>query len=270
MSERPEDRHRERRRSGPLGDEEETRREPQDSGERPDEPTRQIPSRQREEGSGRPTEKKEAGTGTRVMKTSETAGGQEGATYPRGYYEAMEEREARLRDIYGGVDWLASFLGFVFALVAGTVLAGISGLVLVSLGFTADFIGGELGPAAITGLAVIGIALFLTYFLGGYVSGRLARFDGGLNGGMVVLWTVLVAILAVLAGGVFSGFLPAEVSNAFQAFVQGVARPTVTGLVQDGVVGIGILFGAALLALLGGFVGGRVGGRYHSDIDYTL
>jgi hypothetical protein len=133
-----------------------------------------------------------------------------------------------------------------------------------------SFGGEELGAAAITGLAVVGVVLFLTYFFGGYVAGRLARFDGGLNGGMVVLWTILAAMLVVLAGGVFSGFLPAGVSESLQAFIQGTARPTVTGLAQGGAVGVGILVGAALLAVLGGFLGGRVGGRYHTDIDYTL
>lgn len=267
MSERPEDRQRDRRRMGPLGDDEETRREPP-RGEQ--EPTRQIPSRQRETGSGRTAREDDAGTGTRVMRTSDTRGGQEGAAYPSGYYEAMEEREQRLRDIYGGVDWLASFLGFVFTLVAGVVLAGIAGLVLVPLGFSVSFTGGALGPAAITGLVVVGVVLFLMYFFGGYVAGRLARFDGGLNGGMVVLWTVLAAMLLVLAGGIFSGFLPADISERLQGFIQGTARPTVDGLVQGGALGIGILVGAALMALLGGFLGGRVGGRYHTDIDYTL
>ena len=34
-----------------------------------------------------------------------------------------------LRDMYGGVDWLASFLGFVFALVAGAIFSAVAGLV---------------------------------------------------------------------------------------------------------------------------------------------
>ncbi len=261
MSENPEDRSRERRRTGPLqeGDEtEETRvNPPGEEGK-----TRQAPRR-----SGR-----EEARQTRAMRVprepdgrQDTVAGQSGA-----YFEAMEEREERLRDIYGGIDWLASFLGFVFALVAGSVLAGIAGLVLVPLGFSPNFNTGTLGPAAITGLVVVAVVLFLTYFFGGYVSGRLARFDGGLNGIMLVLWTLVAGLLVVLAGGILSSFLPAGFAEQLRNAVQVGLLPAFNNLVGIGAIGIGVLVGAFLVALLGGFVGGRTGGRYHTDIDYTL
>ncbi len=263
MSENPENKSRERRRTGPLreGDEtEETRVSPPPGGE--GETRRDTQRSDREEAREtramrRPTE--------RGGDRQETAAGQ-----PRGYFEAMEEREERLRDIYGGIDWLASFLGFVFALVAGIVLSGIAGLVLVPLGFSLNLGSGTLGPAAITGLVVIGVALFLTYFFGGYVSGRLARFDGGLNGIMLVLWTLVAGLLIVLAGGILSSFLPASFAEQLRSVVQGSVLPAFNNLVGIGAIGIGILIGAFLLALLGAFLGGRTGGRYHTDIDYTL
>lgn len=261
MSENPEDRSRERRRTGPLqeGDEtEETRVNP---------PGEEGKTRQASRRSGR-----EEARETRAMRAPKEPDGRQGtaAGQSGGYYEAMEEREERLRDIYGGIDWLASFIGFVFALVAGAVLAGIAGLVLVPLGFSPNFNAGTLGPAAITGLVVVAVVLFLTYFFGGYVSGRLARFDGGLNGIMLVLWTLVVALLVVLAGGILSSFLPAGFAEQLRSAVQGGLLPAFNNLVGIGAIGIGILVGAFLVALLGGFVGGRTGGRYHTDIDYTL
>src|ERR687894_282278 len=135
MTDRPEDRPEERRRTGPLGEAE-------------DKETRVI----RTPGSG-PTQG-------------------EAGPYPRGYFEAAEEREDRLRDMYGGVDWLASFLGFVFVLVAGALLSLVAGLVLVPLGISPDLAGAELGAAAITGLVLVAILVFLTYFFGGDVGGR--------------------------------------------------------------------------------------------------
>lgn len=260
MSESPEDRSRERRRAGgPLregGETEETRVNP--SGGEAE--TRRVSRRSGEE------EVRE----TRAMRSPVTREGQGTAGQPRGYYEAMEEREERLRDIYGGIDWLASFLGFVFALVAGAVLSGIAALVLVPLGFSPDLGSGTLGPAAITGLVVVGVSLFLTYFLGGYVAGRLARFDGGLNGVMLVLWTLIAGLLVVLAGGILSSFLPPTFAEQVRNLVQGGLLPAFNDLVAVGAIGIGIIVGAFLLALLGGFLGGRTGGRYHTDIDYTL
>ena len=270
MTERPEDRPEERRRTGPLGDDAETRRVPigENSPQSPtdgdsSEETRQVPRSSRQ-GSPEGNGDKE----TRVIRTP----GQPDTTadakpYPQGYFEAAEDREDRLRDMYGGVDWLASFLGFVFAVVVGAVLSVVAGVVLGPLGFSPD-LSGALGAAVITGLVLLGVLIFLTYFFGGYVSGRLARFDGGRNGAMLLVWTFLTVILLALAAGVFSGFLPGGAADAIGGFVDS-ASSAVGDLSGSGVVGISVVVGALLLALLGGFLGGRLGSRYHAEIDRT-
>src|ERR687894_374073 len=185
MSGRPEDHREDRRRTGPLGDAaEETRQVPPT--ENDPESTRPVPTK-RPAGEGQAawetrripqrtpqSEDKE----TRVIRMpeySDTTG--EATPYPAGYFEAAEDREERLRDMYGGVDWLASFLGFIFTIVVGAIFSVVAGLVLVSLGFSVNLDTGNLGTAVITGLVVAAVLLFLTYFFGGYVAGRLARFD---------------------------------------------------------------------------------------------
>src|ERR687895_2295576 len=197
MSDRPEEGREERRRTGPLGDEaHETRRVPT---ENDPEATRQIRSRGEEAASAEtrgvaqgPSEERE----THVIRAPGHPDTTRDATpYPRGYFEAAEEREDRLRDMYGGIDWLASFLGFVFAAVVGALFSLIAGLVLAPLGVSVN-LGGEIGAAIITGLVLVAVLVFLTYFFGGYVAGRLARFDGGRNGAMLLLWTLAVALLA--------------------------------------------------------------------------
>jgi vacuolar-type H+-ATPase subunit I/STV1 len=275
MSDRPEDSPEERRRTGPLGDNAETRSEPppeSDAGE-----TRPIPARdsqRTEEESARETERSArrpaAEKETRVIRTPRSGtASQEATPYPRGYFEAAEEREDRLRDMYGGVDWLASFLGFVFAVLLGAVFSLVGGLVLGSLGFSLDLGGGALGPAIITGLALVAVLIFLAYFFGGYVAGRLARFDGGRNGAMLLLWTFLAVLLIVLAAGVFSGLLPPGLSASLRDFIQGGVINTLDNLSRVGVVGVVIVVGAILVALLGGVLGGRMGSRYHAEIDRT-
>src|SRR5215204_7152152 len=173
MTDKPEDRPEERRRTGPLGDDAEsgtTRREPPANAES----TRQGPTEQPAEGeqdtaretqaipqrpTGEPageTEDKE----TRVIRTPPAYGTQADASpYPSGYFEAAEEREDRLRDMYGGVDWLASFLGFVFALILGGVFSSVAGLLLLPFGFRPELSGGEIGASVITGLAVVGVLI---------------------------------------------------------------------------------------------------------------
>jgi hypothetical protein len=283
MTDRPEDRPEERRRTGPLGDDAEsgaTRREP--PGESDANPTRQVPTGQpeqadQEQTSSRETERipqRPAGETedkeTRVIRTPGSGPTQgEAGPYPRGYFEAAEEREDRLRDMYGGVDWLASFLGFVFVLVAGALLSLVAGLVLVPLGISPDLAGTELGAAAITGLVLVAILVFLTYFFGGYVAGRLARFDGGRNGAMLLLWTGVTVLILALVNAVLSGFLPARVSEDIGNLVQNNVLSTIGGLSQLGVAGVLIFAGALLVALLGGFLGGRLGSRYHTEIDRT-
>jgi hypothetical protein len=265
MSDRPEEAREERRRTGPLGDDDdETRRVPTENGP---EATRQD----REDAGSSATRRVPQGPSedneTRVIRAPEHPDTTRGARpYPRGYFEETEEREDRLRDMYGGVDWLASFLGFVFAMVLGAFFSAVAGLVLVPFGVAPDLSGGQIGAPAITGLVLLGVLIFLTFFFGGYVAGRLARFDGGRNGAMVLVWMFIVILILALAAAIFSGFLPAGMAEGIANLVDRIAS-TAGNLAGAGVVGIVAAAAALLLALLGGSLGGRMGSRYHTEID---
>jgi hypothetical protein len=275
MSDRPQDRPEDRRRRGPLGDEEgteETRPVPR-GGE--DAETGQLPS-EGDEREGATRENVAGSSGgtvrhgapdqddpeTRVIRTP---GGPDA-------YEDEEvpfTREERLRDVYGGVDWLASFVGCVIALVCMSVLLLlISGLVLGPLGFTLDLAGGQLDSAIITGLVIVGLVLFLSYFFGGYVAGRLVRFDGGRNGAATVAWGILLAVIFALFGFLLVGLLPGSVFELLRGLQSGI-QSIFGNLFTLGLVGAGIIVGALLLVLLGGLLGGSLGNRYHTRIDRT-
>jgi hypothetical protein len=244
---------------GPLGDDDETRQVPTENGP---ETTRRVPTERASRGSSEPEEKE-----TRISRAPNRPDTVREATpYPRGYFEAADEREDRLRDMYGGVDWLASFLGFVFSLVLGAVFSSVTGLLVVPFGFSPDFSDGQLGASVLTGLGVLAVLIFLTYFFGGYVAGRLARFDGGRNGAMVLAWTFIVVLILTLVAVVFSGFLPDGIAAGVVNLAQATAS-TVSNLAGAGVAGIVAAAGALLVALLGGFFGGRLGSRYHTEID---
>jgi hypothetical protein len=266
MSDRPEEGREERRRMGPLGDDE-TRRVPTENGP---EATRQIRSAGGEAEPSRTQGGAEGPSGVRETRVIRATGHpdttREATPYPRGYFEAAEDRADRLRDMYGGVDWLASFLGFVFTVVLASVFSAISGLALLPLGISPDISGGQIGAPAITGLALLGVLIFLAYFFGGYVAGRLARFDGGRNGAMVGVWTFIIVLILALAALVFSGFLPAGVTDRITNLVQGIVSAA-GNLIGAGPVGIGAALAALVIALLGGFLGGRLGSRYHAEID---
>ena len=273
MDDRPQDRPEDRRRRGPLGEErdiEETRRVPR-SGE--DAETRPVsPEDEERSAATRPPAPENTSPGafdeeepqTRVIHSPGTPE-DEAAPYPGGYIEEDEAREARLREVYGGVDWLASFIGCVFAIICSAILLlFFAGLVLNSLGFTLNLQGRDVDAVVITGFVIVGLVLFVSYFFGGYVAGRLARFDGGLNGAATVLWGILLS--AVLLVG---SFLPGPFFELLRGFVQNSVLPTIGGLTEIGLAGAAIIVGALLLELVGGFLGGRLGNLYHTRIDHT-
>src|SRR5215210_5882652 len=269
MSDRPEEGREERRRTGPLGDDDDdTRRVPTENGAGA---TRHV--RSGGEGAASPETRGAArepseDNETRVIRGSGYPDTTRGATpYPRGYFEEAEEREDRLRDMYGGVDWLASFLGLVFAIVLGAAFSAVAGLLLVPFGLTPDLSGGQIGASVITGLALLGVLIFLTYFFGGYVAGRLARFDGGRNGAMVLVWMFIVVLILALAAAIFRGFLPAGMAEGIANLVDRIVSRAGNLAGGAGVVGIVTAVTALLIALLGGFLGGRMGSRYHTEID---
>src|SRR5215216_1050429 len=256
MSDRPEEGREERRRTGPLGDEDEATRRVRAGGEE----SESSETRGVAQGPSQDNE-------TRVIRAPSHPDTTRDATpYPRGYFEAAEEREDRLRDMYGGVDWLASFLGFVFAIVLGAVFSAVAGFVLVPFAITPDLSGGQIGASLITGLALLGVLIFLTFFFGGYVAGRLARFDGGRNGAMVLVWMFIVVVILALAAAIFNGFLPAGMAEGIANLIDRIVF-TAGNLADAGVVGLVAAAAALLLALLGGALGGRMGSRYHTEID---
>ena len=286
MDDRPqEDRAEDRRRRGPLGDEEDveetTRRGPRRVSREEDAETGRIPPEDDErEDTGetatdtpasggyppRDPDEEEAEAETRVIRAPGAHADESttpSSSYPAGYPEVPEMREARLREIYGGVDFLASFIGCVFALVCLGVLLSFSALVLGFLGLTLNLGDQEIDAAIIPSLVVIGLVLFVAYFSGGYVAGRLSRFDGGRNGAATVLWGILLSVLLALFGSV----LP--VLQFVQEFAQASLLPAISGLVEAGILGLVIVIGALLLEVLGGFLGGRLGNSYHTRIDET-
>lgn len=141
-----------------------------------------------------------------------------------------------------GVRWRSVALGWLVAVLAGTVVSPILSA-LYSLVVEPPVKRGELTATAVVISLVSG---FLAYLAGGYVAGRSARYSGGLNGAMtavlgLILGVILAAILAVF--GVI--------------FPEGVAVPPACfGLVGEALLAGLILF---FVNLFGGYVGGMLG-----------
>ena len=172
------------------------------------------------------------------------------------------DREARLRqrDEFGGINWGASFFGWVVAIGIGVLLTAIVSAAGAAIGLTdgdtaksnADTIG-IVGGALLIAIAVI------SYYAGGYVAGRMSRFDGARQGFGVWLIGLLVT-LAVAAAGAILG-------DQYNVFEQ-LNLPRIPVSTSDLTTGGAIALAAIVLgSLLGAVLGGKVGQRYHRRVD---
>jgi amino acid transporter len=174
-----------------------------------------------------------------------------------------EATEARRREEFGGFNLGADFFGWLVAVAMAVLLASIVGAVAAAVGSSlhvtqtdAQRQAGTFGVATAIALLVV---LMIAYYAGGYVAGRMSRYDGGRQGFGVWLIGVVVTIVVVAVGIVFG--------SKYDIF-QRVNLPSVP-IPSDTATWGGIITLAAILVgtLLAAFVGGKVGRRYHSKVD---
>jgi hypothetical protein len=174
-----------------------------------------------------------------------------------------EATEARRREEFGGFNLGADFFGWLVAVAMAVLLAGIVGAIAAAVGSTlhvtqtdAQRQAGTFGLATAIALLVV---LMVAYYAGGYVAGRMSRYDGGRQGFGVWLIGVVVTIVVVAVGIVFG--------SEYDIF-QRVNLPSVPIPSETATWG-GIITLAAILigTLLAAIVGGKVGRRYHSKVD---
>ena len=153
------------------------------------------------------------------------------------------------RGVSERLNWRAVIWGWAVAIVTGVVLNFLLEATHVFL------FGGEvLNPDNLT-TALVTLSLlsgFLAHFAGGYVAGRKARRDGGLQGAMVA---ILGFLFVVGAAAVISAIV---IATAGLFLVEGgIPLPAMT----LGFAGSALLASLALLLLnvLGGFFGGVLG-----------
>ena len=173
----------------------------------------------------------------------------------------MREVRARQREEYGGINWGAAFFGWLVAVGVAVLLTGLLAAAGAAIGLTESARRSRPRPrrcrsaGAIALLAVLAIA----YYCGGYVAGRMSRFDGarqGIGAWVVgLLITIGAAILAVIAG---SEYNVVERANLPRLPI-GDETLTTGGAIAT----VAIVLGTLLFAALGGIAGAR----YHRKVD---
>jgi hypothetical protein len=177
---------------------------------------------------------------------------------------------AREKEEHGGIKWGSAFFGWLTA--AGTAI-----LVTALLGAigTAVGLGGLSGPqqaeteatqnaqtVGLVGAIALLVVLFVAYYAGGYVAGRMARFDGAKQGIAVWLWALVIAIVVAV--------VVAVAGSEYNVLSQLNSLPRVPISEGDLATGGIITAVAAVVASLGGAIlGGLAGMRFHRRVDRT-
>jgi hypothetical protein len=187
------------------------------------------------------------------------------AAQPRGVasHETMHRVRERQREEYGGINWGAAFFGWLVAVGVAVLLTGILAAAGAAIGLTETTSNAADGASpetlSLAGAIALIVVLAIAYYCGGYVAGRMSRFDGARQGigvwAIGVLITLAAAVLAVIAGS--------EYNVVERANLPRLPIGTETLTTGGAIASIVILAGTLLFAALGGIAGAR----YHRKVD---
>jgi hypothetical protein len=203
----------------------------------------------------------------RPVATADVPPEERTAAHPRGAMtrETMSDVRARQREEYGGTNWGAAFFGWLVAVGVAVLLTGILAAAGAAIGLTettsdaADNASPE--TLSLAGAIALIAVLAIAYYCGGYVAGRMSRFDGARQGigvwAIGLLITLAAAVLAVIAGS--------EYNVVERANLPRLPVGTETLTTGGAIASIVILAGTLLFAALGGIAGAR----YHRKVDHA-
>jgi hypothetical protein len=185
--------------------------------------------------------------------------GDDHALRPR---DRVRDMRARQREEFGGINWGSAFFGWLVSVGMAAILLGLLSAAGAAFGLS-EVSGAEAEDNAETIGIVGGILLILVlaiaYWCGGYVSGRMSRFDGGRQG--LAVWALGLAVTVVLA--VFGALFGAEYNVLEQLNLPRI--PIEEGSLTAGAAVA--LVATVIATLIAALVGGKTGERYHKKVD---
>jgi len=179
----------------------------------------------------------------------------------------LDRREVvgRQKDAFGGMKFGSCFFGWLTASGAAVLLIALVTGVGAALGLTQNV--DVTNPTAaqtesigfVGGIILVAI-IFVSYLAGGYVAGRMARFNGFKQGLGVWLWAVIMAILVAIAGWLADA--------RFDVLAQLNSFPRIP-LNEGTLTTAGVIAAVCVVAasLIGALLGGLTGMRYHRRVD---
>ena len=165
---------------------------------------------------------------------------------------------------YGGFHFITEFFGWLVSTGMAAILVAILAAAGTAAALTraqsaANFSPDTANTIGLTSGIVFIVVLALSYYAGGYVAGRMARFDGFRQGLDVWLMGVLVTLLVGGAGAALGAkYNVLQQLNLPNLPVDG------SSFTRGGLVTTIVTFLATLLAAV---TGGKAGEAYHRKVD---
>ncbi|MET4592576.1 hypothetical protein [Arthrobacter sp. 754] len=174
---------------------------------------------------------------------------------------------AREKEQFGGIKVGSAFFGWLAATGMSVLLTAFVAALGTAVGLANTTDVNEAlnqvttnGTVGLVGIIVLLVILFVSYYSGGYVAGRMARFNGAKQGFMVWIWAliaaVVVALLGIIAGQQFN--ILANL-NSFPRIPINEGQLSTMGIIAAVVV--------AVVALAGAILGGLAGMHFHRKVD---
>ncbi len=162
------------------------------------------------------------------------------------------------REEFGGLKPGAAFFGWLVTVGVTVILTAIAG----AIGFGAvdpAQVQGAAGTAGIVSAIVVLVLLGIAYFTGGYVAGRMARFNGLKQGVGVWVISIVVAILLAIIGAIAGAQYNVASQLRLPQLPVDAGSLTIGGLIALLVLLL-VTLGAAML-------GGKSGTQFHRKVD---
>jgi hypothetical protein len=172
-------------------------------------------------------------------------------------------REDPAREKFGGANLGAACFGWLVAVGVTALLTGILAVIATALDYSGNVtqsdVQREAGSVTLVIALVLLAVLLVAYYAGGYVAGRMSRFDGGRQG--VAVW--FVGLLVTVAAAVLGWVAGDQYNLLDRVDVPRIPIPTDSVTLGGIVTGVLVLLGTLLAAIAGGIVGRR----YHDRVD---
>ena len=190
---------------------------------------------------------------------------------PAGRHEADPSTRgdvvAREREEHGGIKVGAAFFGWLTATGMALLLSALVAVTGLLAGEAtgndtatevSDALDLQVESLGVLGVVVALVIMFVAYFSGGYVAGRMARFDGIKQGVAVWGWAIVMAVVV--------GVIGAVADNEYDG---GLGLPKVSTDETTTTAAVVAIVLVVLVSLVGAMLGGLAGMRFHRRVDRT-